>query len=125
MRGLARILEVVSFTFGAWLLCGFAVYAGSSWLPKDGKTAFHYAMIIVMFASVFRLYFRRPDPVAPAAAAAVAIAFIALLDLLFLSPYYLHSYYVFMRFWEWQLPAMLVAAAIYGAGRRKRLTVPS
>lgn len=121
MTWAARLAVALGYTFAAWLLAGMVVFAGTWAAPRSLNVAVHCAGVVAAFVPVFKIYYRRPVPLAPAAAAALAIGFIALLDLFLIAPYFIHKYDVYLSFWDWQLPAALVAASIYGTGRSARL----
>ncbi len=120
MATAARLAVAIGYTFAAWVLAGMLIHAGYTELPHGLKIAVHCGGVLVTFVPVFRLYFRRPMPLAPAATAALAVTFIALLDLYLIAPHFLHVYDVYLSFWDWQLPAVIVAGSIYGAGRTAR-----
>ena len=107
------------YAFAAWLSAGLMVYAGHSVRPRGLQVAFHCAAVATAFGGVFSLYFRGRERLPPAAAAGLAVGLAALLDGALLSPYFLHPLDVFLSFWDWQLPALLAAAAVYAAGRNK------
>jgi hypothetical protein len=117
MVAASRLAVAVGYTFAAWLLAAMLIYAGYAWLPRPWAAIAHWGGIVVTFVPVFRLYFRGPLPLPPALAAGVAVGFIALLDLYLVAPYFLHSYDLFLSFWDWQGPALIVAASVYLAGR--------
>ena len=126
MRNLIAVLEAACFTFAAWIASGFVTYAGASWFGRTWQVAFHCLAVLTVFLPLFRLYFKRPATLHPAAAAALALAFMAALDFAFVSPYFSHPRDLFLNFWDWQLPALLVIASVYAAGRRnKNLTAPT
>lgn len=121
MTWAARLSVALGYTFAAWVLAATIVYAGTSAAPHALRTAVHCGGVVTAFIPVFRLYFRRPAPLSPGAAAGLAVGFIGLLDLYLIAPYFAHLYDVYLRFWEWQLPAALVAGSIYGTGLSARL----
>jgi hypothetical protein len=118
----------VGYTFAAWLCAGFFIYAGFLFIKAPpGRVALHCSAVLACFIPVFRLYFSRAGSLSPAAAAGVAVLFIMLLDLILIGPYFPRRWDFFFNFWEWQLPAMLVASSIYLTGRsaaRKYRDVP-
>ncbi len=114
-----RALIAVGYTFAAWLFAGFFIDAGYRVvLAESARVALHCGAVLLCFIPVFRLYFARPDRLAPGAAAALALSFIALLDVLLLGRFFARPYEFALSFWNWQLPALLVGASIYLTGRR-------
>ncbi len=116
MRTLARLVAAVGYTFAAWAAAALIVYAGSRLQPRPLLIAYRCAAVACAFSSVFSLYFRRGDRLPPAAAAAVALAFLVGLDTALLGPYFLHATDFMRSFWDWQLPAAIVAATVSGTG---------
>ena len=116
-----RVIIAIGYTFSAWLACGFLVFAGYKQLTsRVGQVLVHCFGIVVCFAPVFRLYFRRPDPLGPAAAAATAFFFIVALDIFLVARFFTHGTEFFKSFWDWQLPALVLVTTIYLSGRLAR-----
>jgi hypothetical protein len=111
VRQVKRASSAVGYGFTAWLMAALVVYAAPP---------MRYSAIALVFWFVFRLYYETDEPLHPAAAGAITIAFVAAMDLALVAPYYLHPMDLFKSFWDWQLPALIVVAAIAAAGRRRR-----
>lgn len=118
MRHLKRASSVVGHGFAAWLCAALIVYAADA-LPEAAREAVRFAALAGAFWTSFSLYYERPDPVHPMAAAVLTLAFLAALDLALIARYYLNPMDLFKSFWDWQLPALVVLATILAAGRRK------
>jgi hypothetical protein len=121
MALLLRIGAVAGYSFAAWLFAALLIYATAARLPAPWSVPARCAGLLATFGPVFSLYFRRARPLAPAAAALVAVGFLALLDLALVARHLPHAYDLYLRFWDWQLPAACAAGAIYAAGTRERL----
>lgn len=118
MEKLGQVGVAVGYSFAAWLFAALVVYAAASRLTKPWSVAAHCAGLLVTFGPVFTLYFRGPRPLPPLPAAGLAVGFVALLDVVLLSPHFMHVYDPFLSFWDWQLPAAFAAGSVYLAGRR-------
>ena len=127
MNTAARLAVALGYCFSAWFCAALTVYAAGAPLPRPWSVAAQCLALPTCFGPLFSLYFRGPDPYAPAAAAALAVGLIFLVDLAVMSPHFPNPLDPFLSFWDWQLPAMVTAGTVYAAGRRaeKTLTVPS
>lgn len=118
MALLLRVAVVMGYSFAAWLFAALLIYATAARLPAPWGVPARCAGLLATFGPVFAMYFRRTRPIPPAAAALVAIGFLAALDLLLVARHLQHAYDLYLRFWDWQVPAACVAGSVYAAGKR-------
>lgn len=116
-----RVAAVLGYSFAAWLFAALLIYATAARLPAPWGVPVRCAGLLATFGPVFSMYFRRTRPLSPAAAALVTIGFLSLLDLVLVARHLQHAYDLYLRFWDWQVPAACVAATVYAAGLRERL----
>ncbi len=109
-----RVLTTLVYGFSAWMASGLLVYAGAH--ATRPSAALRCAALAAGFLGVFRLYFRRPDSLRPWPAAGVTLALIAGLDGALLVPHLPRASDLFLSFWDWQLPALVVIGSILAAG---------
>lgn len=117
MALLIRLAIAVGYTVAAWLFSAFLVYAGYQYLGVGAGLLIHNLAIPACFVWAFHLYYRGPDPLPPAAAAALAVALIAAIDAALLRDYFMDARELFQRFWDWQLPAASMFASVFLTGR--------
>jgi hypothetical protein len=125
MARIRQLAVAIGYTFAAWLFAALLIYATSARLQRPWSVAGRCAGLLVTFGPVFSLYFRGSRPLSPTAAAITAVALIALLDLRLVAPHLMRPGELFLSFWDWQLPALLVAATVYLAGRRAPAPEPA
>jgi hypothetical protein len=113
---LSRVAVAAGYAFSAWLCAGLLIYATAGAVAGQWRWAQRYGGLLMAFAPIYTLYFRGDRPLKPVAAAAVALALIAALDLVLVAPHFGRPHHLFLSFWEWQLPAALVAGSICLAG---------
>ena len=116
-----RVAAVAGYSFAAWLFAALLIYATAARLPALWGVPVRCAGLLATFGPVFAMYFRRARPLSPAAAALVALGFLSLLDLVLVARHLRHAYDLYLRFWDWQVPAACVAGTIYAAGKREQL----
>src|SRR2546430_2776744 len=113
-----KVLSALVHAFCAWSACALLVFAGPSRLAPAPQTAWRCACVVFCFGAVFRLYYREPGRLPPAATGLLAVGLVAALDVLVFSPYSLHPYDVLLDSRDWQLPGACALAAVCAAGRR-------
>lgn len=109
-----QILMVSLFSFLGWIITLFIIALLKD-IPRIAFVIVHYLINIIIFGSIFALYFKYLNHYSPFMIMAIAMITIFILEFVYFKFIYTSDIW-FLNFLDWILPAFILASTIYFIG---------
>ncbi len=116
MRAKLTYISIIAITaFIPWLITLAALGPASS-LPRIAFLAVHYLLIILLFGVAFANYFKGHRKEDPFTVMGVAMLSLFVYEIVYFKFLYEGELW-FLTYWDWIVPAFLIASTIYFVGK--------
>jgi len=114
MQNIVQILTISIFSLVGWAL-GLGIFSKLQHLPKVSFIIAHYVIDIVLFGTLFFVYYKYFSHFSPFTTMVIAMITLFVVEFIFWRYFYTGNLW-FLNFWDWIVPAFIVTSTIYLVG---------
>lgn len=114
MLNIVSVLTISIFSFVGWVVA-LGIFSQIKDFPRIWFILAHYALDILIFGALFFIYYKYFGHFSPFTTMAIAMAILFIIEFVYWKFIYTGELW-FLNFWDWILPAFIVASTIYLVG---------